>query len=346
MVDFETIHHFIFTVQALQRQTFQSFELIIADYLYDTRRNEFDWNLLGNCRFKVYHIPITHSWAKNNGYCAISGTKNAGIMLASGKYLLFLDDCSTFEARFLEKIYSIWQQTHTFANALHLKNKGPGPLLNSEGKPIRDCRFQVLDDIKTDVLINGSDLYGYASMSLDAALKVNGYSEDYDASRNLEDVDMGHRLMAAGYKISIHRNLVVIEQQHHAISPHNVSKVEGYDPKQKDTGFQFKESLHCNGPFLFMKRERRTGEDYYKANHRQYTPEEKALMKPCYKLTFIDGVARCIGSNRGCNWVNPDGKTKHMIHPDSDIWLNNLPVFSLANERQSRLYSKEQYRVR
>jgi len=339
MTGFPDQDHFVFTIQALQRQTFTKFEFIVSDYIHDKRN--FDWRLAGNCRFPIYHVPIEHSQAKNTGHCAISSTKNNGIMYSSGEYIVSLDDCCIFESKYLEKIYNYWQQMGVFPGALHIKDKGSDTLRNDEGLEVKDCRFKLLEDRKVDLLINEIDMYGYSSFSMEAALKLNGFDEMYDFGKGLEDTDMGKRLIAAGYRISIHKNLIVKEQQHLNVAIDPVTRPKGYNPTQNDSSFDFKPNTHCNGSYIFMKLEKRIGEDFIKANHRQMTAEEKAMMNPCYKLDRTGDTVKCLGSGRGCNWID-----KHMVLPEAKIWMEQNPVFSLAEERNDRLNRKEKYRVK
>ena len=147
--------------------------------------------------------------------------------------------------------------------------------------------------------------------------------------------------MKAGYRISIHKNLIVKEQKH-VVIPNS-------DEDMPDGSFHFKQHLFCAGPVVFMKLERRTGEDYIRANSRQYTEEEKAILreKPCHFSYQQDQVQYCIGSHLPCDWDRYVSKEKQsFILPNMELYLNNLNVFDLGQEHQKRLADKEKYRVR
>ena len=340
MIGFPDQDFFSYVIQALQRQTFRDFEFIISDYHFSTR--EFDFNRIGHPSFPVYRVPITHSLAHKMGYCAMSASRNAGIMFASAPFLVMLDDCGIFEAKYLERIYTYWQQLGTFPSSLFMIEQGTDSYKDKDGKEVKDDRFGILEASGHDVLINGSNMYSYSSMSTEAILRINGYPEDHDFSFGLDDIDTGQRLMKAGYKISIHKNLIVKEQKH--------VRTPNSEEDMPDGSFHFKQHLFCSGPIVFLKLETRTGEDYIQANRRQYTEEEKAILmeKPChYSHISPEGVTICKGSRLPCDWDRYVSKEKqHMELSGTETYLNNLPVFDLGQEREKRLADKEKYRVR
>jgi hypothetical protein len=53
----------------------------------------------------------------------------------------------------------------------------------------------------------------------------------------------------------------------------------------------------------------------------------------------------CKSSGVECNWLNPDGSSRHMKHPDSFLIFTNPSNFDLAMARNDRLLVKEKYRV-
>ena len=334
MTGFPNRHHFEFTIEALRRQSLQDIEFIISDYMHDRRK--LDWNTIRPTQFPIYHVPVTHSIFKDMGYVAISACKNNGIMFAEGEILVFLDDCSNFEGNFLNRILEIYRTQKTFPNPWHKKEVGVELQYNSDGIPVIDSRHILFDQHAKDVIVDDFHMYGYSTMSLKAALDVNGFDEMMDGSRQLEDIDMGERLKAKGYHISLHRYLFVVEQQHKQIAP----------TPQKHVGepiddFKFKENLKCNGPFLGIKKEKRTGVDFWFANNRAFSPEEQTMIRTCFLLDESSGQIKCKSSGGGCNWID-----KHMMHPDSKIYFTNPPLFNLGNKRQQRLSEKQKYLVR
>ena len=313
------VHHFNQTLQSLAAQTYRNFELIISDTIYDIRG--FDWSKVGYPGYSVFHVPVTHSLSKNMGYSSISATKNNGIMFSSGKMLFFLDDCSELPSNLLDIIVREYQTKKVFTNAMFIKKIGNE--LNG-----RDCRWDILERAGVDSLTNKTDVYGYMSFSMDAALKIGAFDEILDHGRQLDDVDIGKRLVLAGYKIAINKQAFVYEQEH------------SNESFCGEKGITFKTDIKCNGPIVYLKYERRRGEDRIKANHRGFTGEEIGLLRPCYKLAG----ETCVASGRGCCMIQ--NKAAYMQHPDCDIYIANPPIFNLANQRQIRLSQKNNYRVK
>ena len=348
MLGFPDIHHFAYTINTLRRQSFRSFELIISDYIHDRRK--FNWDSIHEARFPIYHVPIDNSLAHKMGYCAISGTKNNGLMYASGEYVIFLDDCCTFESHLLQRIFQIWQTRGLFANALHKKEIGTQVHVGRDGTPIQDCRYVLFDHHKTHEIIDSFHMYGYSSCSMEAALKVNGFDEMLDFSRQLEDIDFGERLKRAGYHIVLNKAIFVVEQEHKQLAPQPVGKPEGDKANTWNSGkeddVKLGENLKCNGPILWMKNKLREGDDLFLANHRRMTEEELSHLDPCY---LLDGE-HCNASNMNCNFLTKadDGTllTKHMAHQDCKRYLEEQPVFNLAHLRSQKMNDKERYRVK
>lgn len=329
------VHHFNRTIEALNNQVFKDFELIISDYIHKDRG--FDWGTV-KANFPIYHVPITHSEFHRRKYCAISATKNNGISYAKGEYLVFLDDCCTFNPTFLRDVMTQYVTRNLFPNALHIKQIGGQDHLGSDGAQVRDCRYQLLDGLNVNEIINNFHLYGYSSCSAAAAFELNGFDEMYDGSRQLEDIDFGERLKAAGHKISLHRKIFIYEEEHLKIS---LKKSDSDSPwnvhKEGDTA-GIRDNLRCNGPYFYLKktRERR---DYIEANRRPLTPEESKQIKPCH-MRGADNL--CRASNVTCNWKEED----HMTGLDAQVYLTDPPVFSLYEMNRINVARREGFRVK
>lgn len=340
MPGFPTLHHFKFTIEALARQSCKDFELIISDYIHDKR--QFDWNCFNrDLGFPVYHVPITHSIFKDMGYCAICATKNNGLMYSSGQYIISLDDCCTFESSFVQKVYEAWIQHGYFVNALHIKEFGSTNYRDSSGNLIRDCRYQILEAHKVNVLVDAFHSYGYSTFSMQAALKLNGFNELLDGSRQLEDIEFGERLKLAGYHTALDKNIFVCEQEHTKISPDPGNYHGQYPEWMKEDDVKFGPNLFCNGATFYAIRERKP-QDWMVANRHGLYDHEKRNIDPCFML---EGRL-CRSSGVECNWLNSDGTSRHMKHPDSRLLFDNPSNFDLGQSRSDRLAIKEKYRVR
>ena len=152
--------------------------------------------------------------------------------------------------------------------------------------------------------------YGYSSMSLEAALKVNGYDERFDGSKSLEDCDCGNRLSMAGYTnvFLLDVNHWVIEHEHESLS--------------RDVVAPSVEVFKCNYGLYLLNKERnrwRANSDRLSLADCQWGRE-----KICPRC---DNYQRCLGEEL-------EGKF-YSINRDFDLWFNHQPVFDLREERLS-----------
>jgi len=303
--------HLSYTLASLARQNFKNFEVIIADCLYATRfREPFDTYGLD-----VYHVPVESQWIER-GYPAISASRNAGITFAESELVVFVDDCSLLPDYALECYVYWYKKKKAFANALHIRMRGD--------KAVGfDTRFELLQpNGPSRFRFNSFGVCGYMSASLEACLKLNGFDEAFDGSRQLEDGDFGTRLRAAGYNLVIDRELVVYEQEHGGpIAPN---------------GSLYRNPPRCNGPWAWWRNDDRPGE--FAANTRDWTEDERRRVRPC---SYLDGrICRYIG--RECNMWGADGRHTHIDVPDEFL---TAPVFDLTARRERALQGKEHYRV-
>ena len=190
--------------------------------------------------FPVKHIPIEHNDRFNHRFCMdnnrwnVCGTLNTGIIHANGELLVRIDDCSEFESDYLKKFWEGYQSGY-FPMAMHIRYlEGKPAHLNDEyrkkgyesstssnfgsknafepnrdeilrkiygeGGLVRDTRYSYVKDAGGRMTAYVNWYYGYSSISLNEALKINGYDELFDGDRGLSDVDFGSRLELAGNK--------------------------------------------------------------------------------------------------------------------------------------------------
>jgi len=335
MIGFPEINHLFYLINSLNRQTMKDFELIVSDYIHGSRK--IDWNEAGYVNFPIYHVPIEHSRAHSSGYCAISSGKNNGAMYSSGKYIVFLDDCCAFEKNFLFMIFNNWFQRKLFTNALHRKEVGTQSYLNEQGQQIVDCRYRLLGEQRE--LIDCFHMYGYSSMSMESILKINGFDEMFDGSRQLEDIECGERLKLNGYHILLSKSVFVNEQEHFEIGKGPERNDCQWHTGKEDNQIKMNPNLRCNGPYYYLKTQRPLTNRMV-ANVHGLSQEEKNQIKPCYKL---DGKT-CLVSGVECNWLDENLKLKYM--EVDDFIYDNPPIFDLKNMREQRMQRKESFRVK
>ncbi len=343
IIGLPTLHMFQPTLDSLKNQTFKDFELIIIDALYDKRPNLFKGEPFhaDKLSFPVKHIPIEHNskfnhrfWMDNRRW-NVCGTLNTGIIHANGELLVRIDDCSEFESDYLKKFWEGYKSGY-FPMAMHIRylNGKPARLnqeymekgyeasnyyrsqtweqdkdkvlknLYGEDGLVRDSRYKIVKQNGGKMIAPLDWYYGYSSMSLEAALKVNGYDELFDGDKSLEDVDMGSRLDTAGYKgkFMLDINHQVIEHEHGSIAEGLV-----------DSNIK---PIKCNYAIYLANRKR----NIYKANSNILSKGDidfirnESLKSPCSPVkNFYDN---------DCN-----GELFNK-------WLNNQPRFDLKEERK------------
>lgn len=320
------------TLRSLCNQSFKDFELILVDALYEDRCKTNDFSKLP---FLVKHVPPhpNHRFWLDRKRWSVAGMLNTGILYAEGELLVRCDDCSQFSQDFLQRFWEGYEKGF-FPLAMHTRYRGGVQAYYTEeyrqqgyefqrekpdrqqvlekfygkGQPIRDTRWPVVEQGGGRMIASPIWYYGYSSMSLEAALKVNGYNEAFDGSKSLEDCDMGSRLSMAGYVnlFLLDVNHWVIEHEHEAIPPDVIA------PDAKP--------MVCNyGIYLFNESRGR-----WRAN------SERLTLQDC------DWIRRAIcprcGNRERCLGEYFHGKF-FIDDEDLNVWLEGQRVFDLREER-------------
>lgn len=298
--------------------------------------------------FPVTHIPIEHNrffnhrFPMDNRRWNVCGSLNTGIIHAKGDLIVRLDDCCEFTSDYAKKFWEGYKSGY-FPQALHIRYlEGKPAYLNDEyrkkgyeystsanfgyknafesnrdeilrklygdGGLIRDSRYEIVKKEGGRMIASDSWSYGYASFTLESALKVNGYDELFDFDKSLEDSDFGSRLTMAGYanKFLLDVGLQVVEHEHGGLS-NKVIDVNGPNVK-------------CNYSIYLINRKKkrwRANSTMLDKNDLDFIRQE-SLRPPCSpRPNFYD--ENCNGK-----WFN--------------VWAKNQPVFDLREER--KLYYK------
>ena len=313
--------HLAYTMESLAGQMAEDgsamdFELIIADCLYSTALRDTAALAAAAVRLgrPVYHVPVTSPWLLQDRP-AICAARNTGIAHAAREYVVFVDDCAWCPPNFLARYWHWWTRPiKSFANALHIRMRGSEEVG-------RDGRFGLFAG--RPWIYNDFEFNGYMSASMEALLRINGFDEAYDGSRQLEDGDLSQRLKRAGYKIVLDPGLTVQEQEH----------VGPLSPRGRPTAVL----PRCNGPWIFRRMFERPGE--FEANRRDWTDEERARTRPC---GYLKGRT-CTAINVECNMWEPD--TGRHTHETLANEFMVAPVFDLTERRAEALAVRDQYRI-
>lgn len=333
IIGLSQVHLFETTLRSLCNQSFKSFELVLVDAFYEKRKDH-DFSELP---FPLKHVPPhpNHRFWLDRKRWNVCGMLNTGILHAEGELLVRCDDCSQFGSDFLQRFWEGYEKGF-FPLAMHTRyREGEQAYYTEEyrqqgyefqrekadrqkvleehygkGQPIRDTRWSFVEQSGGRMLAPPIWYYGYSSMSLEAALKVNGYDEAFDGSKSLEDCDMGSRLSMAGYKdlFSLDTNHWVIEHEHEAIPPEVISS----DAKP----------MVCNyGIYLFNNSRGR-----WMANSNNLTLQDCEWIRN-------EVCPRCSNHQR-CLGEYFQGKF-FIVEGDLVMWLAGQHTFSLREERMS-----------
>lgn len=239
------------TLKTLRNQTFTDFEWIIVDVFYEERKDY--WKGQTNHGIKIKHIPAAPNiWAKH-GLVQTCHQFNKGITYADGELLFFDADSGMLHPELMENLWrhhgnnffvslgfgsdvtyapelqerklgkdgnyeypkGQWQGTSQTSREIvpteWIKALGYG----YQGDIIMDHRYRKLFE-KTDWvcdLIPPDWFYGISTVSMEAMLKVNGFNLAFDGDSALNDVDLGNRLVMAGYgsRLAMFRDSYCIE---------------------------------------------------------------------------------------------------------------------------------------
>ncbi|MDD3493733.1 MAG: glycosyltransferase [Candidatus Thermoplasmatota archaeon] len=226
------------TVESLNRQTYRDFEWVLVDANWSREREE---RLASKADFRLKYVNPNPNRFLERGLWANGSMKNAGIVKASGRLVIFLDDCTDLPPDWLEKMASWWDRgmypmslTYYYEGG-HPKFVGDGAsheeflygrMLDHESKwrsfleigtVMRDSRAAEVEK-NAAMLAPPSWFYGGSSVSLEALLAVNGMDERCDGQKGLDDVEVGMRVARAGFsRFLLKKELRHIEHRHESL---------------------------------------------------------------------------------------------------------------------------------
>lgn len=239
------LHYLESTLKSLSNQTFTDFELVLVDALHDSRNYD-----LSGLPFPVKHVPIhpNHRFWVDRKRWSVCASLNTGIIHSEGELIARIDDCSEFDSGYLERCWERYLEGF-FLLGMHVRYHAGRPArvnkeyleegyeakfsetfepvgregllrqLYGEGGLVRDSRFSFVEARGGQMLAYRNWMYGYSCFSVDAALKVNGFDENFDGDKSSEDQDFGNRIWMAGYQdqFLLDINHIVIEHEHEPI---------------------------------------------------------------------------------------------------------------------------------
>jgi len=239
------LHYLDSTMKSLAKQTFKDFEFVLVDAMHDSRDYDFS-----GLQFPIKHVPVhpNHRFWLDRKRWSVCASLNTGIIHSEGELIVRIDDCSEFDSGYLERCWKKYLEGF-YLLGMHIRYHAGKParvnkeyleegyeskysetfepvdrkefliqLYGEEGL-VRDSRFPRVEAKGGQMMAFRNEMYGYSSFSLEAALKINGFDENFDGDKSIEDQDFGNRLWMAGYsnKFLLDVNHTVIEHEHKSI---------------------------------------------------------------------------------------------------------------------------------
>lgn len=192
IIGYPKVHMFEYLIDSLRKQTYRDFELIIADALYEQRKDYFKDH---KEKFEIKHVPMKPNIWLERGYWAISASRNTCILHATGDAVAFLGDAVAILPNYLETANELLNEYDSL-NGSYAAYNG--------------------DDFISWIINPNTPTYDLQSSvcKMEWLEKANGYNEFYDGSKGWEDSDMPHRLKLMGAKMGF-LPVPQIVQQHY-----------------------------------------------------------------------------------------------------------------------------------
>lgn len=305
-------------IDDLSRQTFQDFELIVVDGLWDYRspvdamasddverfRVGVSLNVArGSVTYPIVHVaPKRESpWVRDKRV-AICAYRNTGLRYARGQLVVNLDDCCELPPTFLESYATAW------------KRGFGGSVVWPDSPDSNDRRLEAPHYTPRIVGPPQPPVYGFSAYPLDLAVDLNGYDESFDGGQGLEDADWSARLSLVGLQFVLFyaRGFTIHEQS-------------GHDPRAVSPD---RAIVKCCNPAWHMARVRRC---VTRANTADLWSRGalEALVGPCWLLRQ-DGTCE---HHHGVNMCAYPHFAKALT-PEAAVLFDRPPVFDLAAERR------------
>ena len=337
--------HIQLFLDTLADQTFKEFEAVIADCIYDKRETHVEENRYRGRQypFQIRHIKVNSPWLKRGVWAGQTGWNHAAL-LARGELFLTFGDCCELPPHYLQRIWDWHLKGYWCMGLVVYKKAGElfyitqedltEPLPDSDTDSwrqgitknlrelqrrgvirdlVRDSRWTYVDKagvIKPRGRTGAQLFHGYASIPLEALLKINGMDENYDGEKSLGDVATGFSLWMAGYDnvLVLDKDVWLYENAHKSV-PEDVLWYKG-------------PAVRSNFSLLCLNELKRR----WRANSYRLTEEEVEWMCEHAK-----------------DWGFRDIDMK--ANPLFQAWLKNPPMFDLQELRWEVQDQLEQSRV-
>jgi hypothetical protein len=341
------MHVFEPTLEAFKAQTEKSFEWVIIDALWHTRKDYFKDKQLP---FKVKHIPAQPNLWIERGSPGICTQYNKGIIYADGELLFFTGDSYMVRPDFMKNLWERYTQgffplawylyDHTNGGARKYHEVGtqrkvspvPYNILGYDGQ-------DVFVEHRYDIAFKGGRevfpapwewWFGCSSASLEAMLQINGFNHQFDGDRMLLDCDVGSRLELAGYG----RHLALFKDIFLIRIPTDASVWSTVVSKSAP-------SIKCQLPMIHYNRYL----NRCRANTENVSEEMIKWIKEEYCVKYCHLRKTCPTEHP---WQYPfEHKAGYPGHTSNkelwEFWKNAPATIDLRSERQKRIEGNQKY---
>lgn len=336
------------------------FELIYVD----VRHGEVGRGPVPRRSFRARHIPPRANPWHPIGLPATGAQFNTGLIHACGEVVVSVADSCMFPPWYLRRVWEEYQRGWipvpwylydlTFAPSVVPPPRDMPPPYDKE--QVSPARYDILGHIGTRVYVDhryiemckaslygGGEIghwdrlvpwqwfFGYCTLPIDAAERINGHDENFDGQVDLGDVDRGSRLDLAGYgdRFRMFSDIFLVEVFH--------DWTQWGGPIQR----ALDNHVRCNYGLLLHRRHTRD----YVAN--KGVPV-KVLENDIHEKVCCVGdrhredgshtalTADCCPIITGCRLrgMYPFGPREGREHLYKR-WCNMVPMFDLANERKA-----------
>jgi GT2 family glycosyltransferase len=255
---YEAFDNLELLLQALERQSLDNFEVIIAE----DNNNPQTAAYLTAARQR-FRFPILHVFQEDKGFrkCKIL---NEAVKIANGSKLVFLDgDCLPHRHLLRQYNRHITKNTFCIGRRVMLSSKLSDKILSEESKrniTLWKCFLNGCKDIKRGIYfpyinINQSNKRGLLGCNMGGEksdlLQINGFDENYTIPGYGEDSDLDWRLRKAGIKIKTVFYACIVYHLHHPL------RYFSYSPEQTVNRLMFEAKQEAGQYFCangFQKR--------------------------------------------------------------------------------------------
>jgi hypothetical protein len=203
-----------------QARDISNIQIVIVDFhlQYDEDRRKYVNNIVKG-RFDFVHVPPKpspwqgpHRLTKMDCFAA-SSSRNTGVCYVKHPYIVFVDDLSVMAPGSFSHIVQYAKESKvvafSYAKVFELAVHNGSITGMREHAAGIDSRNYIQGSLTH---VSGSQFYGYASISLNTLLKVNGY-DDISSSHGYEDLDCGIRLEKLGESIYYSKDVKFYETE-------------------------------------------------------------------------------------------------------------------------------------